>query len=41
MCKKTVKHGVCKEDYVWNSSICACKSDKDCVIDEYLKIAPA
>lgn len=26
--RKAVKYPVCKEDYAWNPSICACECDK-------------
>ena len=32
-----MKHGVCNEVYVWNSSTCASECDEDCETDEYLK----
>ena len=35
--KKTIKHRICQEDYAWNTSICACKRNKNCDIGEYIK----
>ena len=35
-CKKLI-HCVCKEDYAWNSSTCACECNKQFYIDNYLK----
>ena len=35
-CKKQIRHYVCKDNFAWNSSISACKCDKDCEIGEYL-----
>ena len=32
-----MKYRVCKEDYAWNPSICACQCNKDCGFDEYVK----
>ena len=34
--KKPFKEPACKNSYVWNSSICACKCDKIFEIDKYL-----
>ena len=36
-CEKRIKHRVCKEDYVWNTSNCGCEWDKNCEVREYLK----
>ena len=30
--KKSIKQHICKENYVWNSSICATESNKKCRI---------
>ena len=35
--KKLIKHHVCKENYAWKPSTCACECDKHCEIDKYLK----
>ena len=35
--KKPVKHGICKQDYIWNPSICTYVFHKDCQIGEYLE----
>ena len=34
--KKSIKQHICKENYVWNSSICATESNKKCRIYKYL-----
>ena len=37
MSRKSIKHWVYEEDYVWNPSISACESDKHYKIKKYLK----
>ena len=35
-CNKLDDFGSCKDDYIWNASICDCEYIKACQIDEYL-----
>ena len=35
-CNKLDDFGSCKDDYMWNASICDCEYIKACQIDEYL-----
>ena len=37
MSVKCNKKHICKRDYIWIPSRCACKYDKACEIGEYLK----
>ena len=37
-CKYLEDWGSCKNDYMWNSGTCDCKSNKVCKSDEYLDI---
>ena len=37
-CKKWDNWNSCKDDSMWNSSTCSCRSNKTCKIDEHLDI---
>ena len=37
-CKKLDDWSYCKNDYMWNPSVCDCECNNACKIDEYLDI---